>query len=91
MERWLIHFDFREGDLIYLVKNNKIQKDKVFKVYQFDFEEGGTFHDGYEITIYAYIEDENTRAMEKCQIGFFNVMCQIKQIYAYNIRGNFQH
>ena len=87
MERWLIHFDFKEGDLVYLVKNHKLQKDKVFKVYQFDFEEGGTFHGGYEINIYAYLEDENTRVLGKYRIGFFNVMRQIKSIYAYNITG----
>jgi hypothetical protein len=69
---------FKEGDVVYHMKNI----NKKFKVHKIDkVEEGGSFHDGYEEKHYAYLEDLETRLIERQQVAFFNLMCQIKNIY----------
>ena len=78
--KYNIDLGFKEGDLVYHVKS--IDKTKRYRVHKMDeIEEGGSFHDGYEEKHYAYLEDTETQLIERRQVAFFNLMCQIKAIY----------
>lgn len=75
--KYNLDIGFKEGDIVYQVKNPK--KYLVRKMAE--IEESGSFHDGYEEKHYAYLEDLETQLTEKHQVAFFNLMCQIKNIY----------
>ena len=79
--KYNVNLGFKVGDFVYEIKNNIIQKEKLFKVHEFEICEGGNFHDGYEESHYAYLEDMETHLVEKKLLAFINLMCQIKEIY----------
>ena len=79
--KYNVNLGFKEGDLVYHIKNNIIQTNQLFKVHAFEIKEGGNFHDGYEETHYAYMEDMETHLVEKREFAFINLMCQKKYIY----------
>ena len=71
---------FKEGEIVYHVKN--ADKTKRFRVHKMDeIEVGGSFHDGYEEKHYAYLEDLETQLIQRQQVAFLNLMCNIKEIY----------
>jgi hypothetical protein len=86
MTDFLKKLDFKEGDFVYIINNNKVQKNKTYKVFKLDYEEGGSFHDGYEIHLTAILEDTETQELDKYKVAFFNVMCQIQQFYFVNVK-----
>jgi hypothetical protein len=86
MNKYFKQLDFTEEDYVYLIIDNKLNKEKSYKVRKIEYEEGGTFYDGYEVKIYAYLEDEKTNIVEKYQVAFFSELNRIKSINAYNIK-----
>jgi len=86
MNKYFNQLDFTEHDKVYLIIDNKLCKEKSYKVHKLEYEEGGTFYDGFEVKIYAYLEDDKTNIVEKFQIAFFSEMNRIKSINAYNIK-----
>jgi hypothetical protein len=44
-------------------------------------EEHDSWHDGHEEKHYAYLENIETGLIERKQVAFFNIMCNIKDIY----------
>ena len=86
MNKYFKQLDFTEEDYVYLIIDNKLNKEKSYKVHKIEYEEGGTFYDGYEVKIYAYLEDEKTNIVEKYQVAFFSELNRIKSINAYNIK-----
>jgi hypothetical protein len=85
MKNYLNQLDFKEEDNIYLLIDNKINKENSYKVCKLEMEEGGTFYDGFEVKIFAYLQDNKTFLIEKYQIAFFSAMNRIKSIYAFNV------
>ena len=86
MNKYFKQLDFIEDDYVYLIIDNKLNKENLYKVHKIEYEEGGTFYDGYEVKIYAYLEDEKTKLVEKYQVAFFSEINRIKSINAYNIK-----
>ena len=85
MSKYLSQIDFKEEDYVYLIIDNKLNKEKSYKVHKLEYEEGGTYYDGYEVKIYAYLEDDKTLYTKKFQVAFFSEQNRIKSINAYNI------
>jgi len=85
MNKYFEQLDFKEEDSVYLIIGNKINKEKSYIVQKLEYEEGGTFYDGFEVKINAYLEDNNTKIVEKIQVAFFSELNRIKSIMAYNI------
>jgi predicted DNA-binding antitoxin AbrB/MazE fold protein len=88
MSKFLKKLDFKEGDFVYIINNNLVQKNKTYKVLKLDYEEGGSFHDGYEVQLSAILEDTETQELDKYTVAFFNVMCQIQEFYFVNINNS---
>jgi|LakMenEpi03Aug12_release.lakeMendotaPanAssembly.Ray.scaffolds.fasta_scaffold2033381_1 hypothetical protein len=88
MAEFLKKLDFKEGDFVYIINNNQLQKNNTYKVLKLDYEEGGSFHDGYEIHLTAILEDTKTQDLDKYTVAFFNVMCQIQKIYFVNVNNS---
>jgi len=79
--KYNVNLGFEKGDIVYQIIDGVVQKEKRFKIHQLEVEEGGNFHDGFEETHNAYLEDMDTQFVEKCKVAFINLMCQIKYIY----------
>jgi hypothetical protein len=47
MAEFLKKLDFKKGEFVYSINNNQLQKNNTYKVLKLDYEEGGSFHDGY--------------------------------------------
>lgn len=90
MNKYFKQLDFTEDDNVYLIIDNKLNKENLYKVHKLEYEEGGTFYDGYEVKIYAYLEDEKTNIVKKYQVAFFSEYNRIKSINAYNIKTFFE-
>ena len=88
MNNYIQHLDFKEDDSVYLIIDNKLNKEKSYKVNKLEYEEGGTYYDGFEVKIYAYLEEENTTKVEKVQVAFFSELNRIKSINAFNINND---
>ena len=88
MADFLKKLDFKDGDFVYIINNNQPKKNKTYKVLKLDYEEGGSFHDGYEIHLTAILEDTKTRKLDKYTVAFFNVMCQTQEVYFVNIKNS---
>lgn len=86
MNNYFKQLDFKEEDYVYLIIDNKLNKEKLYKIHKLEYEEGGTWYDGVEVKIHAYLEDDKTKIVEKFQIAFFSEMNRIKSINAYNIK-----
>ena len=46
---------------------------------------GGNWHDGYDETHYAYLENIKTKLFEKKMIVYLNLMCQVQNFFAIKI------
>jgi hypothetical protein len=77
--------NFKEDNLVYLISDNKVNKDKIYKVHNLEYVEGGSYFDGFEIYLYAYLEDIETNIIEKIHVAYFSPMQRITIIYATNI------
>ena len=76
---------FKKGDIIHLIQDNKIDKNNSYIILLIEIVEGGNWHDGFDKTHYAYIENINTNLCEKKMIMYLNMMCQIKDIFAVKV------
>jgi len=90
MNKYFSQLDFKEEDSVFLLIDNKINKEKSYKVIKMEYEEGGSFYDGFELKIFAYLEDEKLNIIEKFQVAFFSDFNRIKSINAYNIKNIFE-
>jgi hypothetical protein len=86
MDIYFNKLDFKENDYIYLVVNNIIRKEEKYKVLDLLYEEGGSYFDGFEVKIFANIENEETKIIKKVQVAFFSNFNKITDIKAYNVK-----
>jgi len=77
--------DFKKDDTIYLIKDNEPDKNNSYIIHLIEIIKGGNWHDGYDETHYAYLENIKTNLSEKKMIVYLNMMCQIKNIFAVKI------
>jgi GABA(A) receptor-associated protein len=73
---------FIKGDIIYLLQDNKVDKNNTYIIHHIEVIKGGDFHDGYSETHYAYLENTKTNLCEKKMILYTNIMCGIKLFFA---------
>jgi GABA(A) receptor-associated protein len=79
------NYDFKENDVIYLIKNNITDKNISYTIRNVEIIKGGDWHDGYSETYYGLLENNITKIIEKKQLAYINFMCQIQNIYAIKI------
>ena len=79
------NYDFKKGDIIHLIKDNDIDKNNSYIIHHVEIIKGGNWHDGYDETHYAYIENTKTNLCEEKMIVYLNMMCQIQNICAVKI------
>jgi GABA(A) receptor-associated protein len=79
------NYDFKKDDIIHLIKDNKIDKNNSYIIHHVEIIKGGNWHDGYDETHYAYLENNKTNLYEKKMIVYLNMMCQIQHIFAIKI------
>ena len=79
------NYDFKKGDIVYLIKDNKIDYDNSYIIHFIEITNGGNWHDGYDESHYAYLENTKNNLCEKKMIVYLNMMCQIQKIYAIKI------
>jgi hypothetical protein len=68
-------------DVIYLIKQGEIKKDKKYKVHSIEIKEDGNWHDGYIISYSAYIEELSTQLITFELLAVTSKMLQINDIY----------
>ena len=76
---------FEKGDIIYLLKNDKLDKNNTYIIHLVEIIKGGDFHDGYSETYYAYLENTITNVGEKKMIAYTNIMSGIKLFFAVKV------
>jgi len=76
---------FIKGDIIYLLQDNKVDKNNTYIIHFIEVIKGGDFHDGYSETHYAYLENTKTKLGEKKMILYTNIMCGIKLFFAVKV------
>jgi GABA(A) receptor-associated protein len=79
------NYDFKKGDIVHLIKNNATDKNDSYIIHYIEIIKGGNWHDGYDETHYAYLENTKTNLSEIKMIVYLNMMCQIQNIYAVKI------
>ena len=77
---------FTKGDLVYLIKDNKLDKNDTYIIHLIEIIKGGDFHDGFSESHYAYLENTKTKIGEKKMIAYTNTMCGIKLFFAVKIQ-----
>jgi|688.fasta_scaffold80263_8 GABA(A) receptor-associated protein len=77
--------DFKKGDIIHLIKDNKLDKNNSYIIHYIEIVKGGNWHDGYDETHYGYLENIKTNLCERKMIVFLNLMCQIQNFYAIKV------
>lgn len=78
-------YDFKKGDIINLIQDNKLDKNNSYIIHQVEIIKGGNWHDGYDETHYAYIENTKSNLCDRKMIVYLNMMCQIQNIFAEKI------
>ena len=76
-----IPLDLKEQDLIYLIKQGIVQKDKKYKVHCLEIKEDGNWHDGYIYSHFAYIEELESQLISYELIAVTSQMLQTKDLY----------
>ena len=76
---------FKKDDIIYLIKDNEPDKNNSYIIHHIEIIKGGNWHDGYDDTQYAYLENTETNLCEKKIIMYLNLMCQIQNFFAIKI------
>ena len=77
--------NFKKGDNIYLIKDNEPDKNNSYIIHYVEIIKGGNWHDGYDESHYAYLENTKTNLCERKLIVYLNMMCQINKFYAVKI------
>ena len=77
-----LNVKFNIGDIIQF-KNNANNKniEKKYKIHKIAQIEIGNWHDGYGQTYFGYLEDLETRIIEKKEIAYISAMNQIYNIF----------
>jgi len=73
--------DLKEQDLIYLIKQGEIQKDKKYKVHSLETKEDGNWHDGYVYSHFAYVEEVESQLISFELIAVTSKMLELKDLY----------
>jgi hypothetical protein len=86
MAHFANNLDFKEGDFVYRLPDLKRNKEKKYKVHKIEYEEGGSYYDGFEVKFFAYLEDPETQLVERIQVAFFSPLNRIKDISTYKVK-----
>ena len=73
--------DFKKDDLVYLIKDNIIDKSISYIIKDIEIETGGNWHDGFSETHYAYLKNTTTNIIEKKLITYTSMMNNVKLCY----------
>lgn len=73
--------NINEKDVIYLIKNNQIQKDKKYLIHLLEIKEEGNWHDGYIYAHYAFVEEMDSKLLSHQLIAITSKMLNMKDIY----------
>ena len=76
---------FKKDDIVYLIKDNEPDKNNSYIIHHIEIIKGGNWHDGYDETHYAYLENIKTKLFEKKMIVYLNLMCQVQNFFAIKI------
>lgn len=76
---------FEKGDVIYLLKDNKPDKNDTYIIHKIEIIKGGNWHDGFDETHYAYLENIKSKLCERKVIAYINNMCQYNLLYAIKV------
>jgi len=79
------NYDFKKDDIIHLIKDDEPDKNNSYIIHNIEIIKGGNWHDGYDETHYAYLENIKTNLCERKIIVYLNMMCQIQLIFAVKI------
>ena len=85
MPFYLYALNFKKGDLVYLINNDKIQKDKIYKVENISILTDGNWHDGFGDAYYAELKDMDTQEIKKKEVAYVNHMNSYCLIRAKNV------
>jgi len=72
---------FKKDDLVYLIKDNIIDKSISYIIQDIEIENGGNWHDGYSETHYAYLKNTITNIIEKKLIAYISTMNNLNLFY----------
>ena len=73
--------DFKKDDLVYLIKDNIIDKSISYIIKEIEIETGGNWHDGFSETHYAYLKNTTTNIIEKKLIAYTSMMNNVQLLY----------
>lgn len=73
--------DFKKDDLVYLIKDNIIDKSISYIIKDIEIETGGNWHDGFSEIHYAYLKNTTTNIIEKKLITYTSMMNNVKLCY----------
>jgi GABA(A) receptor-associated protein len=74
-------YDFKKDDLVYLIKDNIVDKNILYIIQEIEIEFGGNWHDGYSETHYAYLKNTTTNVIEKKLIAYTSMMNNVNLLY----------
>ena len=74
-------YDFKNNDLVYLIKDSIIDKSVSYIIQDIEIETGGNWHDGYSETHYAYLKNTTNNIVEKKLIAYISMMNNLKLFY----------
>jgi GABA(A) receptor-associated protein len=65
---------FENNDIIYLIKDNIIDKTVTYTIHSVEIIKGGDWHDGFSETYYGLLENNTTKIIEKNELAYINLM-----------------
>jgi hypothetical protein len=75
--------EFKENDIVFMINknNNTVLNDKKYIIRKIEFENSGDFHDGFEETYYALLEDIKTSIIERKMIIYKHFGYNLNYVY----------
>ena len=74
-------YDLKKDDLVYLIKDNIIDKSISYIIKDIEIETGGNWHDVFSETHYAYLKNTTTNIIEKKLITYTSMMNNVQLLY----------
>ena len=74
-------YDLKKDDLVYLIKDNIIDKSISYIIKEIEIETRGNWHDGFSETHYAYLKNTTTNIIEKKLIAYTSMMNNVQLLY----------
>jgi GABA(A) receptor-associated protein len=74
-------YDFKKDDLVYLIKDNIIDKSISYVIQEIEIETSGNWHDGFSETHYTYLKNTTTNIIEKKLIAYTSMMNNVHLLY----------